>query len=94
MLDGTLITYPSCNYILSGISREVVLQLARSLSIPVREGAIPFDRVYDAEELFLSGTPTEVMPVTTVDGRKISGGKPGPITSRLMKAFSERTRGK
>lgn len=94
VLDGTLITYPSCNYILSGISREVVLQLARALSIPVREGGIPCERVYDAEELFLSGTTTEVMPVTTVDGRKIGGGKPGPITSRLMKAFSERTRGK
>ena len=93
VLDGTLITYPSCNYILSGISREIVLQLARELKIPTREGAIPFDRVYDAEELFLSGTTTEVMPVTTLDGRKIAGGRPGPITTRLMEAFSRKTRG-
>ncbi len=93
VLDGTLITYPSCNYILSGISREVVLQLARELDIPTREGAIPFDRVYQAEELFLSGTTTEVMPVTTLDGRKIGDGSPGPITRRLIKAFTERARG-
>jgi D-alanine transaminase len=87
VLDGTLITYPSCNYILSGITRALVLRLARELDIPLAEDAIPWDRLDDIEELFLSGTTTEVMPVTRVDGRSIGNGAPGPITMRLQQAF-------
>lgn len=93
VLDGTLITYPSCNYILSGISRDIVLGIAKQMGIPTREGALPFERIYEAEELFLSGTTTEVMPVTTLDGRPVGNGAPGPITTRLRGAFTEKTRG-
>lgn len=93
VLDGTLITYPSCNYILTGITRDLVLRLARDLGIPTREGALPFDRIDDAEEIFLSGTTTEVMPVTTLDGRAVGKGAPGPITLRIQAAFDQHTRG-
>jgi D-alanine transaminase len=87
VLDGTLMTYPACNYILAGITRALVLRLARELDIPVAEGAIPWDRLDDVEELFLSGTTTEVMPVTRLDARTIGTGSPGPITLRLQQAF-------
>lgn len=90
VLDGTLITYPSCNYILPGITRALVLRLARELDIPVTEGAIPWDRIDDVEELFLSGTTTEVMPLVRVDERTIGSGSPGPITRRLQQAFREK----
>jgi D-alanine transaminase len=90
VLDGTLITYPSCNYILPGITRALVLQLARELDIPVVEGAIPWDRIDDVEELFLSGTTTEVMPITRLDARTIGDGTRGPITTRLQRAFRTR----
>lgn len=85
--DGTLVTYPKSNYILPGITRERVLALARDLGIPAREGLIFADKLYDADELFLSGTTTEVMPLARVDGRVIGAGKPGPITLRLQEAY-------
>lgn len=90
VLDGTLVTFPKCNYILAGITRALVLELARELKIPVAETGILWDRLGDAEELFLSGTTTEVMPITTVDGRRIGDGKVGPVTRRLQQAYRAR----
>lgn len=85
--DGALLTYPACNYILAGITRQRVIELAGELGIPIAEGAIPLDRLFDAAELFLSGTTTEILPVTRVDGRTIGAGRPGPLTQRLQQAF-------
>ena len=90
VLDGTLVTFPKCNYILAGITRALVLELARELEIPVSETGILWERLGDVEELFLSGTTTEVMPVTTVDGRPIGDGKVGPVTRRLQQAYRAR----
>jgi D-alanine transaminase len=93
VLDGVLMTYPSCNYILSGISREIVLRIAVELGLAVREGGLPVERLKDVSEMFLSGTTTEVMPVTSVDGRPVGNGKPGPVTARLAEAFTAYSRG-
>ncbi|HET9986470.1 MAG TPA: D-amino acid aminotransferase [Longimicrobiales bacterium] len=93
VVDGTVVTYPKCNYILGGITRDVVLDLARRLGIPTREGPILEDRLADVTELFLSGTTTEVMPITRLDGRPVADGKVGPITRRLQAAYRELTRG-
>jgi D-alanine transaminase len=90
VLDGMLMTYPSCNYILSGITRTLVLEMARELGIRAAEAPIPWERIDDVEELFLSGTTTEVMPVARVDGRVIGNGGRGPITTRLQQAYRER----
>ncbi len=90
--DGELITYPACNYILDGITRRVVLALAEEEGIPVRLGPLPAAEIESIDELFLSGTTTEVMPVTRVDGRPIADGRPGPITRRLQAAFAARAR--
>jgi D-alanine transaminase len=87
VLDGELLTYASCGYILTGITRLLVLQKARELGLRVREAPIPLDRLYDVEELFLSGTTTEIMPIVKVDGKTIAGGKPGPITCRLRDLY-------
>jgi D-alanine transaminase len=93
VLDGTVVTYPRCNYILAGITRESVLQLCRDLDIPVREGPVYERELYEAGEAFLLGTTTEVMPVVRVDGRPIGEGTPGPITRRLIQAYRALTRG-
>lgn len=87
--DGTLITYPSCNYILSGITRALVLEIADRLGIPAREGPVYLEQLDRVDELFLTGTTTEVMPIRSVDGNPIGGGKPGPITRRLLAAYRE-----
>lgn len=91
--DGEVVTYPSCNYILSGITRGVVLELTAELGIPAREGPIFAEQLFAADELFLSGTTTEVMPLTKVDGRPIGGGTPGAVARRLQEAYLSRARG-
>lgn len=90
VVGGELVTYPECNYILPGITRAVTIELARDLGIPVREGPIHLERLDRVEELFLSGTTTEVMPISRVDGRPVGDGRPGPVTRRLREAFLER----
>jgi D-alanine transaminase len=90
VLDGTLITYPSSNYILTGITRNLVLELADDLDLPAAESPLPWERLFDVSELFLSGTTTEIMPVTRVDGRAVGNGRRGTITERLQRAFRAR----
>ncbi len=84
---GTLITYPSCNYILSGITRARVFELAHDLGIPAQEAPVFAHELDRVDEVFLSGTTTEIMPVVRVDGREIVDGQPGPLTSKLRDAF-------
>jgi D-alanine transaminase len=88
VLDGRLITYPKSNYILSGITRDWVLDLARTEAIAEwQEGFIPYDRISDVTELFLTGTTTEIMPVTSLDGRRVGDGTRGPFTTRVQEAY-------
>ena len=87
--DDTLITYPESNYILPGITRARVFELADQLGLHAVEGMIYFDQLFDMDELFLSGTTTEIMPVVRVDGREIVDGEPGPMTRKLFKAFRD-----
>lgn len=89
VIDDEIVTYPECNYILGGITRRFVLQLARELGMAVREAAIYVDRLAEVQELFLSGTTTEVMPITRLDGRPVGDGRPGPIARRLQQAYVE-----
>src|SRR5690606_38956041 len=91
VVDGTLVTYPKCNYILAGVTPDRVLALSSSMGMPVQDGPNPADRLYAVDEAFLTGTTTEVMPVTRVDGRTIGTGEPGPITRRLMEAYTAET---
>lgn len=88
---GVLTTPPTYLGALRGITRSVVIELARAEGIEVCEE--PFTRfdVFDADECFLTGTAAEVVPVVKVDKRQIGKGKPGPVTKRLMKRFRERT---
>jgi D-alanine transaminase len=92
VVDDTLVTYPESNYILAGITRKLVLDLARDLDIAAAEAPIYADRTADIQELFLSGTTTEIMPVTTLDGRPVGDGSVGPITKRVQDAYRERVR--
>lgn len=89
VVDGELRTYPECNYILGGITRRLTLELACETAIPVREAPIYWHERDRIEELFLAGTTTEIMPVTTLDGAAVGTGEPGPITRRLLAAFRE-----
>ena len=87
--DGRLITYPRSNYILAGITRARVFELAEELDIPAEEGMIYQEELPEYDELFLSGTTTEVMPIVKVDGRDVLDGEPGPITQKLLRAYRD-----
>jgi D-alanine transaminase len=92
VVDGTLLTAPSSNYILTGITRNLVVELAHALQLPVQEAPVLWDQRSRIEELFLTGTTTEIMPVVRVDGEPIGDGRRGPLTARLQDAFYTRLR--
>lgn len=75
--------------LLQGVTRDVVLGLARDLGIPTAERIFTLYDVYAAEECFLTGTGAEVGPVVEIDGRQIGTGRPGPVTARLVAAFRD-----
>lgn len=87
--DEIVITPPATNYILNGITRVVVLELAAKLGYLTREESISPDRLFAADQVFLTGTTTEVMPVCAIDGKKIGSGQPGRITMKLYNAYRE-----
>ena len=87
VLDGCVRTHPRGPRILGGITREVVLELARDLGLRLRETPIELADLPRAEEVFLTGTTVEVMPVVRVDGAPIASGRPGPVARRLREAF-------
>lgn len=74
---------------LKGITREVVLDIAGELGLPVKEVNMTRYDIWVADECFLSGTAAEIIPVTAVDGRVIGTGLPGPWTAKFMEAFKK-----
>jgi len=84
---GTLYTTPLANSVLSGITRDSVLVLARQLGIPVVEQALPRELLYICDEAFFTGTAAEVTHLRSVDRILIGDGTMGPITSAVHKAF-------
>lgn len=85
--DGAIITPPTTASILQGITRDTVTTLARELGIPIREGTIPREMLYIADEIFLTGTAAEITPVRSVDRIEVGSGSRGPITRALQEAF-------
>ncbi len=85
--NGTLKTPPPYTGILRGVTRDAIIELARDATYGVEE--VPLNRydLYTADEMFLTGTAAEVVPVTKLDGRVIGTGKPGPTTQELAKRF-------
>ncbi len=75
--------------ILSGITREVVLRLARENGVLAEEGEWPPEILQNVEEAFITGTVKMVMPVTSLDGRPLGNGKPGPITKMMMRLYQD-----
>ncbi len=90
--NGELLTPPPYVGALKGITRLAVITIARRERIPIREEVMTRHNVFNAEEVFLTGTAAEVIPVVRVDGRVIGEGKPGPLTLRIMREFRKLTR--
>ena len=89
VLDGQFVTHPQNNFILGGITLNVVLELCRRLRIPVKEHALAESDLKAASEMMLLGTTTEITPVVQVNDWRVGGGKPGPVARMLQQAFRE-----
>lgn len=87
--DGVLYTYPATHQILNGITRQAVLKIADQLDIPVKLQPIPEHKLFDQDELFFSGTTTDIQPITEVDGKKIGSGKPGSVVRQIQEAYED-----
>ncbi|WP_446744832.1 branched-chain amino acid transaminase [Silvibacterium acidisoli] len=85
--NGVLYTTPLANSVLSGITRDSILTLARHFGITVVEQSLPRELIYIADEVFFTGTAAEVTPISSVDRIQIGDGKTGPITKQLADEF-------
>lgn len=85
--DGVLYTHPANNLILKGITREVVIQCAKEIGLPVVEEAFTTEALLQMDELIVTSTTSEVTPIIDVDGQVIGNGKPGEWTRKLQVAF-------
>lgn len=90
--DGVLLTPPSAAGILVGVTRNVIMDLALKMNIPLKETMLTSHELYIADEIFLSGTAAEMIPVIEVDGRVVGDGVPGPIYRKLLENLRARTK--
>jgi D-alanine transaminase len=85
---GRLRTPPKGTRILPGVTRDKLLDAARAAGVEMTEERITKPELYAAEEMFLTSTTAEVVPVVAVDGKSIGAGKPGPISTRVYEQFA------
>jgi branched-chain amino acid aminotransferase len=91
--DGLIFTPPIGNSVLSGITRDSVMTIARDMGFEVREQTLPREMLYIADEVFFVGTAVEVTPIRTVDRVKVGRGRRGPVTEALQQRFFQLVRG-
>ncbi|GAB4312407.1 MAG: branched-chain-amino-acid transaminase [Candidatus Sumerlaeia bacterium] len=84
---GALFTPPTYMGALRGITMDAIIELAKKARIQVHETPLTLFEIYNADEMFLTGTAAEVIPVVKADARVIGTGKPGPITKKLIQSF-------
>lgn len=90
--DDEIITPPSSSGVLHGITRDEVVKSAEKLGYNVSERNITPNELFNADEVFFTGTAAEIAPIIEINKRVIGDGKPGPITKQLMQEFERITR--
>ena len=91
--NGNLIT-PSSKSALHGITRDSIIKISKALGIKAHEKKVTLSEVKNADELFFSGTATEIAPIASIDSRKIGNGKVGEITLKIKNKYYDIVRGK
>jgi D-alanine transaminase len=87
--DGILYTHPTTNLILNGITRQKVLEISHRLELEVKEEQFSVEELLTADEVFITSTTSDIIPVIKIDEQEIGAGRPGPITAGLQEAFNE-----
>ena len=92
--NGALITPPLTEIILPGITRLALMELAeKELGIETIERHVKRDELYSADEIFFSGTASQVSPIVSVDGKAINDGRIGPVTKKLQDVYFKAVKG-
>lgn len=91
--NGVIFTPPTSGAILAGITRHSIFVLARDMGIEIRQQVLPRESLYIADEVFLTGTAAEMVPVSKIDNIVIGDGKRGPVTTKVQKAFFDIIKG-
>jgi len=92
--NGKVFTPPPYASILPGITRDTVIHLLKDLKYEVHETDITRSMLYNADEVFFTGTAAEVTPIREIDDKPVGQGKPGPITKKLQEVFFDVVKGK
>lgn len=92
--DGRILTPPQTAAALDGIVRRSIVQIARDLGLEVIERDLARAELYLADEVFLSGTGAELVPVREIDDHRIGDGRPGPITTEIGRVFDDALHGR
>jgi branched-chain amino acid aminotransferase len=89
IVSGGVVRTPTTRSVLEGVSRATVLELCAQLGIPHSEEVLQAYHATVADEAFITSTPYSMLPVTRFNGRPVGDGRPGPVTARLLDAWSE-----
>ncbi|HZO79955.1 MAG TPA: aminotransferase class IV, partial [Solirubrobacteraceae bacterium] len=92
--NGTIVTPPQTAGILDGISRRSIIQIAHDLGYDLIERDLARAELYMADEVFLTGTAAELVPVRELDDHPLGGGRPGPITKEIQQVFDDALHGR
>lgn len=87
---GKILTPSAQQGALKGITRDAIFEIAKEIGVPIEEHDMTRYDVWNADEVFLTGTGAEVIPVVKLDGREIGNAKPGPVFAKVLAAFRRR----
>ncbi len=87
--DGVLITPPKSRFLLPGITRDLILELADKTGVAYAEQAISEQELKSADEVWLTSSTKEIMPVTDLDGKPVADGKPGTLFTTMSQLYSD-----
>ncbi len=87
--DGVVITPPKSNLLLPGITRDLVVEICHANAIPCEERAVSEAELRDADEVWISSSTKEVVPVTKLDGKAVATGKPGPLWRQMLTLYQD-----
>ena len=91
--DNKVITRPLSNRILAGCTRRALFRLSKDHGVEIEERLFTVEEAYAADEAFLTSASQFVMPITEIDGKRVGGGQPGPVTRKLRELFLEEATG-
>ncbi|HEU0169324.1 MAG TPA: D-amino-acid transaminase [Chloroflexota bacterium] len=89
VIDGALLTAPKSNYLLAGITRDILVELAQANGLPIREEVFRLEALRRAAEVMVTSTTAEVMPIIELDGAPVGAGTPGPLARKLQELFED-----